>query len=84
MSKVIEVLMQMASNAEMSNTKSLAGMLSNASLNKAQALAIQTKDMDALKAATYNLPEIRCYPILLPDDKSEEVSTVVNNTVVNF
>ncbi|TWX64754.1 hypothetical protein ESZ36_18820 [Colwellia demingiae] len=84
MSKVIEVLMQMASNAEMSNTKSLAEMLSNANLTKAQELAIQTKDMDALKVATYNLPEIRCYPILLPDDKSEEVSTLINRTVANF
>jgi hypothetical protein len=84
MSKVIEVLMQMAGNAEMSNTKSLAEMLSNASLTKNQECAIQAKDMDALKEATYDLPEIRCFPILLPDDKSEELSTVVKKTVVNF
>jgi len=84
MSKIIEVLMQMAGNAEMSNATSLTEMLTNANITKTQEFAIHAKDMDALKAATYDLPEIRCYPILLPDDKSEEVSTVINKTVVNF
>jgi len=84
MNKVIEVLMEMASNAEMSNTKSLTEMLTDSNLTKAQELAIQAKSMDALKEATYNLPEIRCYPILLPDDKSEEVGTIINKTVANF
>ncbi len=84
MSNVIDVLVQMASNAEMSNKQSLNALLTNANITKTQEFAIQTQDIDTLKKASYNLPEIRCYPILLPEDKSEEIGILINRVVVNF
>lgn len=84
MNNVIEVLVQMASNAKMDNKQYLNEILTNAHLTKAQDHAIQTNNVDALKKVTYDLPEIKCYPILLPEDKNEEVITLINRDVVNF
>lgn len=85
MSNVIEVLMEMASNAEMGNKQSLDAMLASANITEAQELALKTNNIDSLKETIYDLPEIRCYPILLPEDQNEEaIITLINKVAANF
>lgn len=85
MSNVVEVLMEMASNAEMGNKQSLDAMLASANITEAQEFALKTNNMDSLKESIHDLPEIRCYPILLPEDQNEEaIITLITKVAANF
>ena len=84
MSNVVEVLMEMASNAEMGNKQSLDAMLASANITEAQEFALKAHNMDSLKGTIHDLPEIKCIPILLPEDNYEEITIVVNSEVANF
>ena len=85
MSKVMEVLAEMASNAAMNNQTSLNDMLASANLTEAQDLAIKTNNMDSLREAVYDLPEIKCFPLLVPKDKDEEEENNLKQEIVaNF
>jgi len=83
MSKVIQVLTQMASDATLINPELLTKMLFAAEISQKQQQAIIAKDIDALTDAIHDLPVIRCVPILIPDDE-EQVITIVSQTAVNF
>lgn len=83
MSKVVQVLAQMASDATLIKPEFLAKMLAEAGISEAQQQAIIAKDIDALTVTIHDLPAIRCIPILIPEDE-EQVTTIVNQAVVNF
>ena len=81
MNKVINVLIELASDASIKNSSDVLSALSKTELTKQQYAAILNLDKVALKQATPNLPEIKCFPIVLPTDQ-EELVTI--KSVVNF
>ena len=83
MSKVIQVLAQIASDARLIKPEFLSEMLAEAGISQAQQQAIITKDIDALTDTIHDLPVIRCVPIFIPEDE-ERVTTINNQAVVNF
>ena len=85
MSKVISVLEKMASDATMNNESAIADLVVNSDMNEGQQQAIIANDIEALVENTANLPEIKCFLIVVADDEDEEqANTVENKTAVNF
>jgi hypothetical protein len=83
MSKVINVLTHIASDAMLINQDSLAKMLIKAEISQKQKNAIIAKDIDALIDSIHDLPNIKCVPIILPE-VGEHDTSVINRTAVNL
>lgn len=81
MNKVINVLIELASDASIKNSNDVLSALSKAELTTQQLTAMLNLDKDALKQATPNLPEIKCFPLVLPTDQEELINI---KSLVNF
>ncbi len=75
MNKVINILVKLASDASIKDCNDVLSALSKAGLTEQQFTAIHNLNLDSLKQATPNLPEIKCFPILLPEEREEDRNT---------
>lgn len=85
MSKVIQVLAAMASDASLTNAEQVTTMLLDADITETEMKAIEAKDLDTLTETVHDLPIIKCFPLVVADDEdNEQVITIVNKKTVNF
>jgi hypothetical protein len=84
MSKVIQVLAEMANNAECQSDAAIEALVTAANLNATTTEAILAKDVTSLERQLDVCPDIVCLVVVADDDDEEAVSTVTNKTVVNF
>jgi len=85
MSKVIQVLAAMASDASLTNAEQVTTMLLDADITETEMKAIEAKDLDTLTETLHDLPIIKCFPMVVADDEdNEQVITIVNKKTVNF
>lgn len=86
MSKVIQVLAQMANRADLQSAKSLETFLSTTEINAEQSEAIITNDITSLERQLDICPDIVC--VLLPaeddDDVPAENEEEDKKSVINF
>jgi hypothetical protein len=69
MSKVIQVLANMASNASLINESNVTTMLIDAGITESQKMAIEAKDLDMLIEKMPDLSEIKCLPVIPAEDE---------------
>ena len=72
MSKVIQVLAQMASNLSYQNAHAVEALLKTAEINTEQSEAIITNDVTSLERQLDICPDIFCTFIPAEDDENEE------------
>ncbi|PKH88854.1 hypothetical protein [Colwellia sp. Bg11-28] len=83
MSKVIQVLAQIASDALLINQDSLTKMLLLAEISQNQKESMIAMDIDALTDSIHDLPDIKCFPIVIPEDEEHKTS-IINQHLINF
>ncbi|ALO33641.1 hypothetical protein CMT41_02095 [Colwellia sp. MT41] len=84
MNKVIEVLIQMASDSSLSNDRALTSMLVTTDLTESQVFAISSKNIERLAETIYDLPMIKCVPLMVPEDGNEmEIFTCIKTFATN-
>ncbi len=83
MSKVIEVLAEMGSNALLKNKKELVNMIFFSTLSEKQQQAILAKDINTLTTSIYNFPQVKCFPIVLFKEKELDHASM-NQNRANF
>lgn len=85
MSKVIQILEEMASNAALTNKEQVKAILVDAEITECQKKAIEAKNIDTLTETIHDLPVIKCFPIVVADDEDEaQENTIENKTAINF
>lgn len=72
MSRIIQVLEIMASDASLTDNEHVKAMLVDADITESQKLAIEAKDLDTLTETIHDLPEIKCLPIVPAEDDEDE------------
>ncbi len=72
MSKIIQVLEQMGSDASLNNEHEITALLANADISDSQQRAILAKNAELLAETIADLPEIKCFIIAVADDDEQE------------
>lgn len=72
MSKVIQVLAEMANDASLTNEDQVMTMLVDAEITDKQKQAIEAKDLDTLTETIHDLPIIKCVPLVPAEDDDAE------------
>ncbi|PKG83187.1 hypothetical protein CXF85_11685 [Colwellia sp. 75C3] len=85
MSNVIEVLVKMASDSSLNNDNAVSKMLVIADLTEYQLSAISSKNTAHLAETIYDLPMIKCVPLMVPEESNEiEIVTCIKTFATNF
>lgn len=80
MSKVIQVLAKMASDASLTNNDNITTRLIDAEITESQKQAIEAKDLDTLTETIHDLPIIKCVPLVPAEDDDAEEEEKENDT----
>ena len=72
MSKVIQVLVEMANDASLTNEDQVTTLLVDADITESQKQAIEAKDLDILIETMPDLSEIKCLPVFPAEDDEED------------
>ncbi|PKI17349.1 hypothetical protein [Colwellia sp. 12G3] len=85
MSNVIEVLVKMASDSSLNNDSAVTNMLVIANFTEYQVSAIISKNTERLAETIYDLPMIKCVPLMVPEESNEiEIVTCIKTFATNF
>ena len=80
MSKIIQVLEQMANDASLQNEQAIAQLLATTDVNTEQAEAITNKDITSLERQLDVCPDIYCLLVPAEDDEPAEDDSEENQT----
>ncbi|QBG35837.1 hypothetical protein [Litorilituus sediminis] len=72
MSQAIKALVNLASNASLIDENSILTMIAETEINEEQKRALLKENSNQLAETIYDLPEIKCFPMIPAEDEEDE------------